>query len=68
MSAIHHTVVLSTGAILLGVKEPKSSSLSQAIGAMRQLRHLGALLGVSFFANYTFFKKGEHHDDGDERR
>lgn len=68
MSAIHHTVVLSTGAILLGVKEPKSSSLSQAIGAMRQLRHLGALLGVSFFANYTFFKKGDHHDDGDERR
>lgn len=57
LSAIHHTVTLATGLVLLGVAEPKASSLTQAIGAMRSLRQVGALLGVSFLANYSFVKR-----------
>ncbi|EDY85144.1 transporter, major facilitator family [Verrucomicrobiia bacterium DG1235] len=57
MSCIHHTATLLTGLILFGVAEPKAATLTQAIGAMRPMRQLGALLGVSFLANYSFFRK-----------
>lgn len=69
MSGIHHTVTLSTGLLLLGVAEPRSTSLTQAIGSMRSMRELGALLGVSFLVNYSFFRrsgsKGEAADGRD---
>ncbi|MDQ8182374.1 MFS transporter [Pelagicoccus sp. SDUM812005] len=57
MSLVHHTVVISTGVLLLGIAEPKAATLTQAIGAMRPLRQLGTLMGVSFLANYSFFRK-----------
>ncbi|MDQ8202503.1 MFS transporter [Pelagicoccus sp. SDUM812003] len=62
ISCIHHTLTLLTGTILLGVAEPKAATLTQAIGAMRPMRQIGGLLGVSFLANYSFFRRKE----GDE--
>lgn len=56
-SAGHHTISLLTVFILLTVKEPKSSTLWQAAGAMRPLRQIGSALGISFAMNYSFFKK-----------
>ncbi|MBC2605977.1 MFS transporter [Pelagicoccus albus] len=52
----HHTVALLAGLLILGIAEPKSVNLSQAIGAMRPLRQLGALMGVPFAASYSFFR------------
>lgn len=66
MSGIHHTVTLMTGVILLGVVEPKSVSLTQAIGAMRSMRQVGALLGVSFLANYSFIRRSKSEEEAKE--
>ncbi len=65
MSLVHHSVAILTGTLLLGIAEPKAATLTQAIGAMRPLRQLGTLMGVSFLANYSFFRKGAD-DDGEE--
>jgi len=56
-SAIHHTLILLTVSILFTINEPKSSSIRQAVGSMRALRQAGSLLGLSYLANYSFFKK-----------
>ncbi|MDQ8185911.1 MFS transporter [Pelagicoccus sp. SDUM812002] len=64
ISLVHHTFVILTGLLLFGIAEPKAATLTQAIGAMRPLRQLGALMGVSYLANYSFFKKGA--GDGEE--
>jgi MFS family permease len=42
--------------VLLRVHEPKASSLSAVFGAMRNIRTLGAMLGLTFIANYVFVK------------
>ena len=42
--------------ILLRVREPKASPLSAVFGAMRNIRTLGAMLGLTFIANYVFVK------------
>lgn len=42
--------------ILLRVREPKASPLSAVFGAMRNVRTLGAMMGLSFIANYVFVK------------
>ncbi len=57
LSVAHTTLVLATGFILLGVAEPKAATLTQVIGAMRPMRHIGAALGLSFLGNYSFFRK-----------
>jgi len=54
---VHYSLLLSTVLILARVVEPKSSSVSQVIGAMRSYRQVGALVGLSFLLNYTFVKK-----------
>jgi len=54
---VHYSLLLSTVLILGRVVEPKSSSVSQVIGAMRSYRQVGALVGLSFLVNYTFVKK-----------
>ena len=33
------------------------------IGAMRSARQMGSLLGLSFLANYSFFKRDEKEED-----
>lgn len=40
--------------LLLRIKEPASSPLSTVVGAMRNIRTLSGVLGLSFFVNYLF--------------
>ncbi len=42
--------------VLLRVQEPKASSLSAVFGAMRNIRTLGGMLGLTFLSNYVFVK------------
>lgn len=42
--------------ILLRVEEPKARSLSEVFGAMRNIRTLDAMLGLTFIGNYVFVK------------
>ena len=63
-AVIHHGMILCTALILCRVVEPKSSPLSQVIGAMRSYRQVGALLGLTFLVNFTFTKKED--DDPDQ--
>lgn len=56
MAIAHHILVLLSGIVLLKVAEPKSSPLSQVVGAMRSYRQVFALLGMSFMLNYVFTK------------
>ena len=62
MRVYHYAFVLQTVPaflsclILLRVQEPKASPLSAVFGAMRNVRTLGAMLGLTFIANYVFVK------------
>jgi MFS family permease len=47
---------LLSALLLLRVQEPKASPLSTVFGAMRNIRTLGAMLGLTFLANYVFVK------------
>ena len=38
--------------LLLRIEEPASSPLSSVVGAMRNIRTLSGVLGLSFFVNY----------------
>ncbi len=42
--------------LLLRVHEPQASSLTMVFGAMRNIRTLSGLLGLTFLTNYIFFK------------
>ncbi len=42
--------------LLLRVNEPQASSLTMVFGAMRNIRTLSGVLGLSFLTNYVFFK------------
>jgi hypothetical protein len=45
------------GCVLLRrVHEPQASSLTMVFGAMRNIRTLSGVLGLSFLTNYIFFK------------
>lgn len=46
-------------ALLLRVHEPRASSLTMLIGAMRNVRTLSSVLGLSFLTNYIFFTPAE---------
>lgn len=61
--AVHHTcfalqpaLALAGCLLLLRVHEPQASSLQMVFGAMRNIRTLSGLLGLSFLTNYIFFK------------
>lgn len=50
-------VVALGGCLLLRrVHEPQASSLTMVFGAMRNIRTLSGVLGLSFLTNYIFFK------------
>jgi MFS family permease len=49
--------------LLLRIKEPASSPLASVVGAMRNIRTLSGVLGLSFFVNYLFVRPA----DGDSR-
>jgi MFS family permease len=42
--------------ILVRIHEPRSASVRTVIGAMRSMRQIGTLLGLSFLVNYTFLR------------
>jgi len=42
--------------LLLRVREPAASPFSSVVGAMRNIRTLGGVLGLSFLVNYVFFR------------
>jgi MFS family permease len=62
MRVYHYAFALQTAPafvsclVLLRVQEPKASPLSAVFGAMRNIRTLGAMLGLTFVANYVFVK------------
>ena len=50
-------VLALSGCVLLRrVHEPQASSLTMVFGAMRNIRTLSGVLGLSFLTNYIFFK------------
>jgi MFS family permease len=49
-------LALSGAFLLLRVREPAASPLSSVVGAMRNIRTLGGVLGLSFLVNYVFFR------------
>lgn len=65
VALVHHSLVLSTLVILLKVREPRSASVGQVVGAMRSYRQVGALLGLSFLVNYTFIRRAKQAKDPD---
>ncbi len=57
-------LVLAGCFLLLRVHEPQASSLTMVFGAMRNIRTLSGLLGLSFLTNYIFFKDPRKDSSG----
>ena len=49
-------LAISAAWILLKIKEPAAASLTHVVGAMRSVRTLAALSGVSFLTSYIFYR------------
>ena len=49
-------LALSGCLLLLRVREPQASSLTMVFGAMRNIRTLSGVLGLSFLVNYVFYR------------
>jgi MFS family permease len=45
--------------LLLRIEEPASSPLASVVGAMRNIRTLSGVLGLSFFVNYLFVRPAD---------
>jgi MFS family permease len=54
---VQPVVALAGAFLLLRVKEPAASPFSTVVGAMRNIRTLGGVLGLSFLVNYVFVDK-----------
>ena len=54
-------LALAGCALLLRVHEPQASPLTMVFGAMRNIRTLSGVLGLSFLVNYVFYRPP--HDD-----
>lgn len=68
--AVHHAcfllqpvLALAGSLLLLRVHEPRASSLTMVFGAMRNIRTLSGVFGLSFLVNYVF-----HRPQKDDRR
>lgn len=53
---IQPLVALLGATILLRVREPQASSLTNVVGAMRNIRTLSGIFGLSFMVNYVFYR------------
>lgn len=51
---VQPTLALLGCFLLMRVREPKASALGAVFGAMRNIRTLGALVGLTFLVNYVF--------------
>lgn len=47
---------LLAAVLLLRVQEPKASRFTSVVGAMRSVRTLSGIFGMSFFVNYVFYR------------
>lgn len=56
---VQPVVALLSCILLLRIEEPASSSLASVVGAMRNIRTLSGVLGLSFFVNYLFVPPAE---------
>src|SRR5688500_6568936 len=61
--AVHHVCFLLQPVLallgcflLLRVHEPRASSLTMVFGAMRNIRTLSGVFGLSFLVNYVFYR------------
>jgi hypothetical protein len=61
--AVHHVcflvqpvLALLACFLLLRVHEPRASSLTMVFGAMRNIRTLSGVFGLSFLVNYVFYR------------
>ncbi len=61
--AVHHVcflvqpvLALAGSFLLLRVHEPRASSLTMVFGAMRNIRTLSGVFGLSFLVNYVFYR------------
>ena len=61
--ALQPVLALAGCLLLLRVHEPQASSLTMVFGAMRNIRTLSGLLGLSFLTNYIFFKDSAKDPD-----
>ena len=55
-------LAIASCGLLLRVREPLASSLTMVFGAMRNIRTLSGVLGLSFLTNYIFFKAPPRDD------
>ena len=55
-------MALAGAFLLLRVHEPAASPLSTVVGAMRNIRTLGGVLGLEFLTNYIFTKRPRKAD------
>ncbi len=59
--AVQPVVALLGAFLLLRVREPAASPLSTVVGAMRNIRTLGGVLGLSFLVNFIFIDRSRRH-------
>lgn len=64
--AAQPVIALAGALLLLRVREPAASPFSTVVGAMRNIRTLGGVLGLSFLVNYVF-TDGRRPGDGPRR-
>jgi MFS family permease len=57
--AVQPLVALAGAFLLLRVTEPLASPFSTVVGAMRNIRTLGGVLGLSFLVNYVFVDRSQ---------
>ena len=55
-------VALAGAFLLLRVREPAASPFSRVVGAMRNIRTLGGVLGLSFLVNYVFVDRSDREE------
>jgi MFS family permease len=53
---VQPAIAIAGCALLLKVHEPSASSLTMVFGAMRNIRTLGGVLGLSFLVNHVFYR------------
>jgi len=68
--AVYHACFLLQPVLALGgafllfrVHEPKASPLSAVVGAMRNIRTLSGVLGLSFLTNYVFLRRPKTNEE-----
>jgi len=65
---VQPALALAGAFFLLRVREPAASPLSVVVGAMRNIRTLGGVLGLSFLTNYLFWKPSERKPGSENGR